>query len=173
MSPSDSALPVVVRAAIVLLPRRFRRDHASAIADLYRRRRDASAERPDHRLRLAFSTTLDLLRTGLAERLASSYHASSLTAPSPSRSPWRTAMMTSLLHDLRLSVRAALRRPGWSLLVVLTLGLGIGTSTAIFTVVHGALLRPLPYAQSEDLLRIYGRFDPESGFRPFRSCSNE
>jgi hypothetical protein len=59
------------------------------------------------------------------------------------------------------------------LFVILTLALGIGATTAVFSVVDGVVLRPLPYAQSEHLVRVYGRFDPESGFDfPQFSLSN-
>jgi putative ABC transport system permease protein len=67
-----------------------------------------------------------------------------------------------MLADLKYAWRTIRRSPGFALAVVLTLALGIGANSAIFSVVHGVLLRPLPYGQPDQLVRIYGRY-PEFG----------
>ena len=59
------------------------------------------------------------------------------------------------LHDLRISVRSLLRAPVMALVIVATVGLGIGATTTVFGAVDAALLRPLPYADPEGLVRIY------------------
>jgi predicted permease len=60
----------------------------------------------------------------------------------------------SLLADLRYGARALFKHPGYALLAVLTLGLGIGANTAIFSVINGVLLKPLPYEHGDRLVVI-------------------
>ena len=61
-------------------------------------------------------------------------------------------MGAALLRDIRYGLRTLFRDPGYSVLVVATLGLGIGANTAIFSVVYGVLLRPLPYEDGHELV---------------------
>ena len=64
--------------------------------------------------------------------------------------------MHSLDMDLRVAVRTLSRRPGFVAVVVLTLALGIGATTALFSVVNGVLLRPLPFPAAERLMLVQG-----------------
>jgi putative ABC transport system permease protein len=66
--------------------------------------------------------------------------------------------MDTIARDLRYAVRALLRQPGFTAAVVLTLALGIGANTAIFSVVNGVLLRPLPYPNDAQLMMVRTRF---------------
>jgi hypothetical protein len=54
-----------------------------------------------------------------------------------------------VITDIRLALRTLPRMPGFSLAFILTLGLGIGANTAIFSVINGVLLRPLPYPEAD------------------------
>src|SRR6185437_13566632 len=65
------------------------------------------------------------------------------------------AWLETLIQDLRFGARMIGRNPGFSSLVILTLALGIGANTAIFSVVYGVLLRPLPYPHGEDLIVLH------------------
>ena len=64
------------------------------------------------------------------------------------------ALMRSLADDVRFAVRLFIKRPAFASVAILTLGLGIGATTAIFTVVHAVLLRPLPFRDADRLVRV-------------------
>ena len=74
--------------------------------------------------------------------------------------------MDNFLKDVRYAFRALRRQPGFAVITVLTLALGIGANTAVFSVVNGVLLRPLGYPQPERLEFITSQF-PGLGFNQF------
>lgn len=63
--------------------------------------------------------------------------------------------MRSLISHLRLTVRLLLKSPGFTVTAIVILGLGIGANTAIFSLINGVLLKPLPYPHGDRLVRIY------------------
>jgi predicted permease len=75
-------------------------------------------------------------------------------------------MLDNLAQDVRHAVRGLLRTPGFALVTILTLALGIGANTAIFSIVNGVILRPLGYPEPERLMYLTTRF-PNMGFDQF------
>jgi predicted permease len=63
--------------------------------------------------------------------------------------------MHPIWHDLRHALRLLRKTPGFTAVAILTLGLGLGASTAIYTVVYGVLLRPLPYPQPDRIMQLW------------------
>jgi predicted permease len=70
--------------------------------------------------------------------------------------------MRNSIQDVRYAIRLLFRSPGFTLVVALTLALGIGANTAIFSVVHAVLVKPLPYHEPDALLRVFEEAPPET-----------
>ncbi len=65
-------------------------------------------------------------------------------------------MMESVIKDLRFAIRGLLKRPGFTVIALVALALGIGANTAIFSLVNAVMLRPLPFPEPERLVWVYG-----------------
>ncbi len=83
--------------------------------------------------------------------------------------------MEIFLHDVRYAFRMLRKNPGFSLAAIICLMLGIGATTGIFSVVNAVLLRPLPYAHPEQLIRVYTEFPtfPNGGLHRFWASAPE
>jgi predicted permease len=78
------------------------------------------------------------------------------------RESWGIRFLETLGQDLKYGARSLRRNPGFTSVVALTLGLGIGANTAVFSVVRGVLLRPLPYARGQEVVALH-QPAPQSG----------
>ena len=85
--------------------------------------------------------------------------------------------MTALIGDCRYAARELRRRPGFALTAVLSLALGIGATSAVFSVVYGVLINPFPYVGADRMMQLAlrdnaGRFRyPGVSWRPDRAAS--
>lgn len=71
--------------------------------------------------------------------------------------------MYNFLQDLHFAFRTLIKKPDFTVVVVLTLAIGIGANTAVFSVINGVLLKPLPYQEPERLVRLYHFFEDSPG----------
>ncbi|MEZ5317341.1 MAG: ABC transporter permease [Vicinamibacterales bacterium] len=153
----------VYRLLLRAFPSAFRARFGDDMVEVFTDRLRA-ARRRGRTAALAFwaRTVADVLAHGVAVRRGNA----PVTHP-----PGRRSMLSSLAQDVRHALRSFRRRPGLTAIALVTLALGIGANTAVFTVVHAVLLRGLPYPDADGIVRVYAthrKYDFDHGvLNPF------
>jgi putative ABC transport system permease protein len=150
----------IYRALLCLYPSDFRRRFGPDMVDFFRDRRRAAQE-TDGTLgaaRVWVHAIADVVTVAPLERIdavrrsvAGARRTSPTTIPIDSRNE---DMMSTLANDLRYALRGMITKRAFSAVVLSTLALGIGANVAIFSVVNGVLLRPLPYQDADRIVQI-------------------
>ncbi|MDQ6829869.1 MAG: ABC transporter permease [Gemmatimonadota bacterium] len=141
------------RRLLALYPARFRERFGDEMLELFRDRERRGGEHATRWPRLL----LDVLSTAPLEHahdVARRRRERRDATMSRSNPQMGDGMLWSIRHDIRYALRGMLRKPAFSAVVLLTLSLGIGANAAIFAVVNGILLRPLPYRDAARIVHF-------------------
>ncbi|UCD25119.1 MAG: ABC transporter permease, partial [Gemmatimonadota bacterium] len=171
MNPNDSGSLGLsgtwIKFLMRLFPTEFRREYGDDLLQAFLDQKDNAVSARSalsaalSRGKLTLTSSWYVLRAGLAERR------SDARANKHFRDQYRKEpIVMTIISDLRYAIRGHLRQPGLAVIAIVTLALGVGASTAIFSVVNGVLLRPLPYPNSQQLvsIQVNSRIGSTEGF---------
>ena len=146
------------RIVLLAYPQSFRDRFGREMIGFARQRIHAARERGAGALVTeAFVLVQDILRSLPAQWLVAAREKRALRHANPPADPASPRdNMDIFIQDLRFAARGLLRRPAFTIVAALTLALGIGANTAIFSVVNALLIRPLPYPHADRMVMIYG-----------------
>ena len=143
----------VYRALLHLYPARFRRAFRQDLIETFRDERRNAAQSGVSACAFWLATLRDVMTQGTAERMASA--ARLLRRGGDDEDSLMSAFAGSLhLAELRVALRRLRRAPSFAITTIVVLALGVGATTAVFSVVNGVLLRPLPYRAPDRLVEI-------------------
>jgi predicted permease len=138
--------PLVYRLLLLLLPPSFLREYETELGEVLRQRLD-DAPGFGRRAWVWAVTVFDVLTSALPE-WRRALREESLMAGA------RTTGMDEVLQNLKYTLRSLAKSPAFATVAMLTLALGIGANSAIFSVVNAVLLRPLPYQEPDRVIRV-------------------
>lgn len=157
MSRRHSAVARIYGLLMRGLPPRFRSEFGAPMLDMFEQKvEERRASTPIHRVGGAARDMADLGATIVREWVVTSVGRRGVRT-----AHGRTGGDT-MRNDIQMAVRSIFRNPGFAAVVVVTLGLGIGVNTAIFSVVDTVVLRPLPFPEPDRLVQLLG-LDTEQG----------
>lgn len=144
-----------LRALLRLSPAAFRQRYGEEVVELARHRLRGKAGWS--RWGAWILVTADLIRVAMAERVGwrLAMRMRDATGDGQRRDDSREGMMEAMVQDVRSVLRRVKRTPGFSAVAVVIVALGIGANTAVFTLVNAIMLRPPPFAESHNVVRIY------------------
>jgi hypothetical protein len=162
MTPDPRLLRLAVwgyHRVLRLYPKTFRADYGGSMVQAFRDR--CRAAHKTHGLggllRVGAAGLLDAAANGVLERTSGTADLSAARAvgPAVAHAPRVSHASDAFLREMRLAARRLIREPTFTIVVVLTLALGIGAATTIFSVVHGVLLQPLPYRDASRVVTLW------------------
>jgi len=148
---SPPRVPIALRLAVSLLPREAREE---VLGDLLERLAgmESTHSRPSRYL-WVWRQPVEVL---LIRARLSAGKWSPAAGTGTSNTMGRTAgLFSSMLQDGRIALRSLARRPAFAALAVTTIAIGIGSSTAVFSIVEGVLLTPLPFPEPQELVMVW------------------
>jgi putative ABC transport system permease protein len=146
---------------LLAFPRSVRREYGREMTELFESQLEDARQAGTSTFQVWSMAITDALRHGGALRAEPIRRA--LVAAAGSVRRWRW-WMRAFFHDVRYTLRVVARRPAVTLLAILTLALGIGANTAIFSAVNAVLLRPLPYPQPDRVMMLFEKRPAEGAF---------